>query len=153
MRMSWPGLSKEVTGICKEIHLPDACTHDVEKEEIRKAIKYDHLKSLKLDLKGEKLMTMANSDVSSRREYTTWRLEECRMAYRLETKMFLCRANMPTLFKRDLTFRACTQWGGPGDGRAGRGSRPPGGLPGLRQPVGRTGPHVQSNKSTIFHEG
>ena len=106
--MSWPGLAKEVTDICKEIHLPDACTHDVEKEEIRKAIKYDHWKSLKLDLKGEKLMTMSNSDVSIRREYTTWRLEECRMAYRLETKMFVCRANMPTLFRRDLTCRACT---------------------------------------------
>ena len=101
--MSWPGLAKEVRGICKEIHLPDASIKDVDKEEIKKAIKYDHLKSLKQELKGDKLKEMANSDVSTRREYTSWGLLECRMAYRLETRMFVCRANMPTLYKRDLT--------------------------------------------------
>ena len=30
------------------------------------------------------------------------------MAYRLETKMFVSRANMPGMYKRDLTCRACT---------------------------------------------
>ena len=51
---------------------------------------------------------MENSDVSERRAYTSWSVLECRMAYRLETRMFICRANMPTMFKRDLTCRACT---------------------------------------------
>ena len=106
--MSWPGLAKEVREICKEIHLPDASIKDVDKEEIKKAIKYDHPKSVKQELKGDKLKEMANSDVSTRREYTSWGLLECRMAYRLETRMFVCRANMPTLYKRDLTCRACT---------------------------------------------
>ena len=106
--MSWPGLAKEVSIICKEIHLPDASTKEVDKEMIKKAIKYNHLKSLKLDLTGEKLKEMSNSDVSNRRKYTAWRLEECRMAYRLETRTFVCRANMPTLYNRDLTCRACT---------------------------------------------
>ena len=106
--MSWPGLASEVSQICKEINLPDASTKDVDKEDIKKAIKYDHIKSLKLDLKGEKLKSMSNSDISTRREYTSWGLLECRMAFRLETNMFICRANMPTMFKRDLTCRACT---------------------------------------------
>ena len=39
MRMSWPGLAKEVSRICKEIHLPDASTKVVDKEMIKKAIK------------------------------------------------------------------------------------------------------------------
>ena len=108
VRMSWPGLASEVSQICKEINLPDASTKDVDKEDIKKAIKYDHIKSLKLDLKGEKLKSMSNSDISTRREYTSWGLLECRMAFRLETNMFICRANMPTMFKRDLTCRACT---------------------------------------------
>ena len=51
---------------------------------------------------------MANSDVSRRREYTNWSLLECLMAYRLETKMFICQANMPSLYRRDLTCRACS---------------------------------------------
>ena len=106
INMSWLGL--EVSIMCKEIHLPDASTKEVDKEVIRKAIKYDHLKSLKLDLRGEKLKEMANSDVSTRQAYTGWILLECRMAYSLETRMFVCRANMPTLYKRDLTFRAYT---------------------------------------------
>ena len=49
---------------------------------------------------------MANSDIRTRRAYTGWGLLECRMAFRLETRMFVCRANMPTLYKRDLTCRA-----------------------------------------------
>jgi hypothetical protein len=79
----------------------------LKKNRIKMAIKGDHLKALKLELKGDKLKDMANSDVSSRREYTSWNVEECRMAFRLETKMFVCRANMPTLYKRDLTCRSC----------------------------------------------
>ena len=63
---------------------------------------------MKLQLKGRKLQEMANSDVSRRRENTSWSLLECRMAYRLETRMFVCRANMPTMYQRDLTCRACT---------------------------------------------
>ena len=41
---------------------------------------------------------MSNSDVSKRREYTGWSVQECQMAFRLETRMFVCRANMPTLY-------------------------------------------------------
>ena len=97
-----------MSNICKELKIPDATKEDVDKETIKKAVKYHHLTQLKKDLTGDKLQEMANSDVSERRAYTSWSVLECRMAYRLETKMFICRANMPTMFKRDLTCRACT---------------------------------------------
>ena len=77
-------------------------------EIIQRAIRYDHLKSLKKELIGDKLKDMSNSDVSRRREYTGWSVKECRMAYRLEKQTFVCWANMPTMYKRDLTCRACT---------------------------------------------
>ena len=108
LAMSWPGLGKEVSEICKLLHLPDASRLDVQKDDIKKAVRYDHMKSLKLELTGDKLQEMARSDISARREYTSWSLQECRMAFRLETKMFICRANMPNMYKRDLTCRSCT---------------------------------------------
>ena len=67
------------------------------------------MSALKLPLTGKKLQEMANSDASGRREFTSWGLLECRMADRLETKMFVCRANMPAMYKRDLTCPACTR--------------------------------------------
>ena len=88
--------------------VPDATRMDLEKETIQKAVRYDHMKSLKKELKGDKMKDMANTDISNRREYTSWSVPECRMAYQLEIKMFVCRANMPGMYKRDLTCRACT---------------------------------------------
>ena len=52
---------------------------DIDKEDIKKAVMYDHLKALKLQMRGKKLELMANSDVSRRREYTNWSLLECLM--------------------------------------------------------------------------
>ena len=51
---------------------------------------------------------MAKLDMRKAQEYTNWSVEECIMAYRLQTKMFNCRANMPCMYKRDLACRACT---------------------------------------------
>ena len=106
--MGWPGLVMEVSQISKDINIPDATQEVISKDIISKAVRYDHVKSLKLELRGKKLQEMANSDVSGRRQYTSWSLLECRMAFRLETKMLVCRANMPVMYKRDLTCRACT---------------------------------------------
>ena len=114
LAMGWPGLGREVSELCSYLHLPDASQVDVKKEVIKKAVQYDHMRSLKLELRGDKLREMANSDMSTRREYTGWSLAECRMAYRLETHMFVCRANMPTLYRRDLTCRGCTPEASPG---------------------------------------
>ena len=97
LAMGWPGLGKEVSEICKLLHLPDASRMYLQKDGIKKAVRYDHIKSLKLELTADKLRGMARSDISSRREYTSWSLQECCMAIRLETKMFICRANMPNM--------------------------------------------------------
>ena len=108
IQMGWPGVASEVAQMCQKIGLPNAASEDIGKEDIQMAVKYDHLKALKLQLRGRKLQKMANTDVSTRRKYTSWSLLECRMAYRLETEMFVCRANMPAMYGRDLTCRACT---------------------------------------------
>ena len=71
----------------------NALRKDIDKEDI-KAKKYDYVKSLKLDLKGENLTAMSDSDISTRNNYTSWGLLKCRMAYRLETRICVCRANM-----------------------------------------------------------
>ena len=70
--MGWPGLASEVRTICEEIMIPDASRMDVEKETIQKAVRYDHMKSLKKELKGDKMKDMANTDISNRTEYTSW---------------------------------------------------------------------------------
>ena len=79
LQMGWPGLAQEVSQICKDILLPDGARVDIDKEDIKKGVMYDHLKALKLQLRGKKLELMANSDVSRRREYTNWSLLECLM--------------------------------------------------------------------------
>ena len=56
---------------------------------------------------GVKLETMKNTDMRTRRSYTKWNLETCRMAFRLESFQFECRGNMPTRYGRDLICRAC----------------------------------------------
>ena len=110
VRMEWPGLGQEVKDICKEIGLPDATKEEVviEKEAVKEAIMMSHVKYLKAEMKGKKLETMANTDMRKRRDYTKYSVEECRMAFRLETFQFECRANMPTLYGRDLRCRACS---------------------------------------------
>ena len=104
----WPGLGEEVSSICNHLHLTDASRVYVEKDMVKQSIRYDHNRNLPLELKGKKLRERATSNILSRREYTGWSLAECSMACRLETKMFICRANMPSLYNRDLTCRNCT---------------------------------------------
>ena len=103
IRMEWPGLGMEVRNICKEVGLPDLTqsnTH-ADKEAIKQAIKYNHLKHLKAEMakpSSKKLKLMAQSDMSKRRLYTKYSVEECRMAFRLETYMVDCRVNIPARY-------------------------------------------------------
>ena len=110
MRMGWPGLGQEVKQICEEIGLPDATNEkvDIEKEAVKEAIHLHHLQYLKKEMKGKKLEIMARSDMRKRKEYTKYGIEDCRMAFRLETFQFDCRANMPTRYGRDLKCRGCS---------------------------------------------
>ena len=59
-------------------------------------------------MKGKKVEAMAQTDMRRRRDYTLYGVEDCRMAFRLETFQFDCRANMPTRYGRDLVYRACS---------------------------------------------
>ena len=108
LAMGFPGLGKEVAEICKEIGLPDASRQDVSKEEVKEAIRLNHLSALKAEMAGKKkLEALYNSDMKKEQEYVSWCLEECRMAFRLQNRMFECRSNMPTRYHRDLICRAC----------------------------------------------
>ena len=87
MSMSFPGLGQEVRQICLEVGLPDATRLDVQPEEVKEVIKLDHLKHLKSDMEGKnKLKELAQSDTRVPQEYVGWTVEECWMAYRLQTK-------------------------------------------------------------------
>ena len=110
VRMGWPGLAREVQKICQEVGLPDATDPNirVQKEEVKEAIRLNHLTALKSEMVGrKKLEALYKSDIRTEQEYVHWSLEDCRMAFRLQNRMFDCRANMPTRYKRDLTCRAC----------------------------------------------
>ena len=109
VRMGWPGLAQEVREICHLTGLPDITERDVklDKMEIKEAMKVSHLQFLKEEMKGVKLERMRNTDMRTRRRYTKWPVEMCRMAFRLESFQFECRANMPNRYGRDLICRAC----------------------------------------------
>ena len=53
------------------------------------------------------LKELAMCDLRQPQSYLDWSVEECRMAFRLQTRMLDCRANMPTKYKRDMICRAC----------------------------------------------
>ena len=109
VRLGWPGLAKEVQEICRQTGLPDATDKEtsLDKATVKEAIKVSHLQHLKDNMKGQKLEVMKRTDMRERRHYTKLRLDECRMAFRLEVFQFECRANMPSRYKRDLRCRAC----------------------------------------------
>ena len=64
VEMGWPGLASKVTAICKEIMIPNAVQSDIDKEIVQRAARYNHLKSLKQELTGDKLKYMYNSEFS-----------------------------------------------------------------------------------------
>ena len=112
LRMGWPGLGQEVQLICKEVGLPDVTglNSSATKDAVKDSIKNNHLRDLKAQMAGpgnKKLKIMSQTDMRTRRGYTKWSVEECRMAFRLETFMFDCRVNMPSKYFRDLKCRFC----------------------------------------------
>ena len=77
------------------------------KEDVKGAIKLHHVQAMELSMKGEKLRILARSDLRVRKEYTQLYVEECRLAFRLDTLKFDCRANMPSRYGRDRRCQAC----------------------------------------------
>ena len=58
-------------------------------------------------MKGKKLEVMARSDMRKRKEYTKYGVEDCRMAFRLETDVPTCRPGYR--YGQDLRCRECNQ--------------------------------------------
>ena len=54
LAMGFPGPGKEVSSICEEVGLPDACRMDLSKEEVKEAIRLNHLVKLKAELSEKK---------------------------------------------------------------------------------------------------
>ena len=110
LEMDWPGLGREVAAICNELGLPNVCLEEVDTRQIKEAILYNHLKELKKEIKRfEKLDDISNDDFRQTQSYMKHHsLEFCRMAFRLRTKQFRCRANMPKLFGDVLWCHSCS---------------------------------------------
>ena len=88
MAMGFPGLGQEVRQICLEVGLPEATRMDVKPEEVRKCLKLENLKQQKSKMVGmTKLQELSQSNTRVPQEYVSWTVEECRMAYQLQTKM------------------------------------------------------------------
>ena len=81
----------------------DPSIQDVDKEDVKKVIKFEHMNSLKLDLYGDKMKAHGTEFTSKKREYTGWDLLQCRIAYRLETKN---KDKYALMFQKDLTCLA-----------------------------------------------
>ena len=108
MSMGIPGLGQEVRNICVELGLPDATRLDLDKKEFKEAIQLHSLKELKEEMTGKiKLRELSKCDLRQHQHYMDWSVEESRMAFRLQTRMLDCRANMPSKYKRDMICRAC----------------------------------------------
>ena len=72
VRMGWPGLGTEVRAICQEIGIEDVTQEEcrIDKEEVKEAIRLNHLQNMKEAMQGEKLRAMAMTDMRDRRPYT-----------------------------------------------------------------------------------
>ena len=104
-----------MAAICGELGLPNLCLEEVDARQIKEAIKYNHMKELKKEIKRfEKLDDISNDDFRNTQSYMKYHsLEFCRS---LRTKQFRCRANMPKLFGDVLWCHSCSssQHEGPG---------------------------------------
>ena len=88
LAMGFPGLGQEVTQICEELGIPDTSRQEVSKEELKDAIKMIHLAYLKAEMVGKtKLEAIARTDMRKEQEYVHWSVEDCRTAFRLQTRM------------------------------------------------------------------
>ena len=95
---------------------------DVDEERMEEAVFYNHYKHLKDDTKKmRKLDDISNGNFTRIQNYMKHHsLEFCQMAFRLRTRQFRCRANMPKLYRDELWCHACSAGleDGPGCQRA-----------------------------------
>ena len=121
MEMGWPGLGLEAEEICRTIGIPNICTEDVGKAEVKEAIMYHHMKEMKEEIKNknyQKICNLVNEDLRKGQPYMKEKsLEFCRMAFRLRTHQFNCRGNLHGKYREgDRWCRSCSssEEAGPG---------------------------------------
>ena len=119
LEMDWPGLGKEVAAICKEVGLPNLCVEESDKKSIHEAIFYHHQRDLKNEMKRfDKLEEIRNGDFRGMQPYMKhYSMEFSRMAFRLRTRQFKCRVNMPKMYGDILWCHSCST--GPEEGPEG----------------------------------
>jgi hypothetical protein len=119
LQMGWPGLAQEVEEICREVGLPNICYVEVDKKTMEQAVFYNHYKLLKEGMKKyRKLDAISDGDFTKMQGYMRhYNIEYSRMAFRLRTRQFRCRVNMPKLFRDILWCHSCSS--GPEEGPGG----------------------------------
>ena len=125
MEMGWPGLGLEAEEICRTIGIPNICTENVGKAEVKEAIMYHHMKEMKEEIKNknyQKICNLVNEDLRKGQPYMKEKsLEFCRMAFRLRTHQFNCRGNLHGKYREgDRWCRSCSssEEAGPGGDQA-----------------------------------
>jgi hypothetical protein len=85
----WPGLSKEVRQIYKEIGIPDINGYKMRKEDIEKAITKHHYRDMMSQFEGsKKLQDIRHNDFSKIQDYfNDTNLVNARTKFRIRTKM------------------------------------------------------------------
>ena len=95
------------------------CIEDVEDKRMEEAIFYNHYKQMKIEMKSKrKLDQITDGDFTKIQGYMKHHnMEFTRMAFRLRTRQFRCRANMPKLYGDVMWCHSCST--GPEEGPGG----------------------------------
>ena len=88
----WPGLSEDVSNICKQLVIPDVNDALISKASLKKAILGHHYKELKQEMEGleesQKLYSIKHDDFSEVQEYFKEKsVESVRMAFKVRSLM------------------------------------------------------------------
>ena len=107
---SWPGLSKEVEQICKDIGIENINKKVIQKEAMEEAIFYHNYHEMKQELETyKKLEEIKHKDYTKLPDYMEDKsLEKSRLAFRIKCKMVQgIKMNYKGSYKNNLTCDKC----------------------------------------------
>ena len=110
LQHDWPGLNREVKGICENIGVKNINEEDVSKEEVEEGIYYHDYKKLKIEVSGyKKLEAIKNDDFTELPDYMNDKnIENSRMAFRINSGMVnKIKMNFKGSYKENLTCEKC----------------------------------------------
>ena len=107
----WPGITKEVQDICRDIGLPDATLKYISRKEIKEAMCYHHLGILKKEMLGKsKFDETSNTDTRKIQAFILGKsLENARLEVLWLTNMLDTRTMMKGKYKEPYTCPHCTE--------------------------------------------